>query len=157
MPIIDVAIAIILRGGKVLLCQRRHDNPVLPGLWEFPGGKKEPAETIQECLHRELAEEIAMGVELRAELPVVEHPYPTRRVRLHPIVCAHRHGEPQPIACERTLWVQPEELENFDFPPANDEVLQAFQKWLAGGHRRGGETLTANPPAKHIDLRPGRR
>src|SRR5438094_906042 len=62
MKRIEVAIAVVVRDGRVLICRRRDDDPVLGGYWEFPGGKLEPGETIEQCLVRELEEEVSIAV-----------------------------------------------------------------------------------------------
>src|SRR5262245_45725195 len=59
--VIEVAAGLVFRGGKVLITQRRPDDH-LGGLWEFPGGKREPNETFEQCLHRELKEELGIEV-----------------------------------------------------------------------------------------------
>jgi mutator protein MutT len=127
---VDVVIGIVIRHGQILVCQRRHDNPNLPGLWEFPGGKREPGETLEACLHRELHEELAIEVCLLAPLRVIDHAYPTVRITLHPFICQHHSGEPQPLACEQCQWVAPTHLSDYAFPPANAELLTELQHWL---------------------------
>ena len=144
MQEISVALGIVLREGTVLLCQRRHDNPVLPGVWEFPGGKAELGESMQDCLHRELLEEVNIHVEVVGRLPLVEHVYPTRRVQLHPFVCIHRRGEPESLQSEQCRWVHPEALKDYDFPPANEVVLESLWKWLM---ERRGAVAPLNIPA----------
>src|SRR4051794_37704117 len=90
---IDAAIAIVIRDGKVLVCQRKDDD-TLGGYWEFPGGKKEDGETLEQCLARELDEEICIRAKPLRQLTTIEHDYPEVLVRLHPFVCAHEAGEP---------------------------------------------------------------
>src|SRR5205809_378239 len=80
---IDAAIAIVVRGQKVLICQRKADD-TFGNLWEFPGGKQEDGETLEQCLARELREELAIEARPIARLPVVEHDYPQVLIRLHP-------------------------------------------------------------------------
>src|SRR6476469_3906122 len=93
----DVAIGIVTRAGKVLICQR-PDGKSFAGYWEFPGGKREPGETIDQCLRRELREELAIEVTPTHALSPVDHDYPAGSIRLHPWVCTHDAGEPQPLA-----------------------------------------------------------
>src|SRR5688572_12072668 len=85
---IDAAIAIVTRGDKVLICQRKDDD-TLGGYWEFPGGKQEDGETLHECLARELREELAIRARPVTQLTTVQHDYPHVQLRLHPFVCAH--------------------------------------------------------------------
>lgn len=135
MKTVDVALGIVVNEGRLLVCRRGEDNPVLGGFWEFPGGKKEPGETIEECLHRELAEELGIEVAPIGHLPAAEHAYPAVKVRLHSFLCRLTSGDPRPIGCQQVRWVRPEELDHFPFPPANAHLLEAVR------HR-----LRTNPP-----------
>src|SRR5437762_4675350 len=88
MDFIDAAIAIVVRDGKILVCQRKADD-VLGGYWEFPGGKCEDGETLEECLTRELREEIGITVTSPEPLAPIDHAYDHGQVRLHPFICQH--------------------------------------------------------------------
>ena len=118
----DVAIAIIKRGGKVLICQRKTGGS-FAGYWEFPGGKREPPESIIECLAREIREELGIEVECVRALRTIDHDYPAGRIRLHPYLCTSRTGEPQALAARCAKWAEPRELKHHQFPPANDELI----------------------------------
>src|SRR5688572_25164534 len=93
----DVDIAVVTRGGKVLVCRRPADT-TFPGCWEFPGGKREPGETAHECLARELREELAIEVRAIEPIDPIEHDYSNARIRLNPFLCLLIRGEPQPLA-----------------------------------------------------------
>jgi len=121
-PQTDVVIAIVVRRGNILICQRRQ-NAALGGYWEFPGGKIEPGESREQCLERELAEELAIRVRPLKALDSIEFDYSEASIRLHPYICEHVDGEPQPIASQRITWVSPRELQNYKFPPANDRLI----------------------------------
>src|SRR4051812_33613556 len=116
MKVIDAVIAIVIRKGKVLICQRKDDD-TFGGYWEFPGGKQECGESLHECLAREPNEELAIRATPLRHLPPIEHHYPQTRVRLHPFVCAHESGEPQLIECQQAIWIDPHELRGYRFPP----------------------------------------
>jgi len=131
MKRIDVVIGIVIRSGRVLICQRRADDPVLGGYWEFPGGKLEAQESREQGLIRELAEELAIRVRPTEALPVIEHDYPTVHVRLHPYLCEHMDGEAQPLACEQVIWILPGDLARYRFPPANVELIHTLIRRLA--------------------------
>jgi mutator protein MutT len=122
-PRTDVVIAIVTRADKVLICQR-PDGRSFAGYWEFPGGKREPGETLHACLEREVREELAIRIRPISALSTIDYDYPRGRIRLHPFVCEHEHGEPQLLACQAVLWVRPEELRRYEFPPANDELIE---------------------------------
>ena len=117
----DVVIAIVVRDGKLLIC-RRKDEDRFGGYWEFPGGKREPGETVEQCLLREMMEELELKVEPIESLTEIEHDYPTIRVRLIPYLCKAT-GEPRAIACQRFAWVAPNELAGYRFPEANAPLL----------------------------------
>src|SRR5437667_12896955 len=123
MERIDAAIAIIVRDRKVLVCQRKADD-TFGNFWEFPGGKQEDGETLEQCLARELREELAIEARPIARLPVVEHDYPQMLIRLHPFICAHVSGEPEHLECQASRWIDPQQLTKFEFPPANEDLIR---------------------------------
>src|SRR5688500_752914 len=97
-PRVDVAIAVIVRAGKALSCRR--PTGTFAGFWEFPGGKREPSESVPQCLRREAREELALDVEPVHALSAIDHNYPHRSIRLHPYVCFHLGPEPQLLAAQ---------------------------------------------------------
>lgn len=136
MKEIDVVIGLVCHADKVLISQRRSQDP-LGDYWEFPGGKQEPGESREQCLARELTEELAIRVRVVAALDSIEYDYAAVRVRLHPYFCDLLEGEPQPLASQRLAWATPSEFAQYQFPPANDTLLNLLT-----------ERLAANP-AKH--------
>lgn len=124
-PVIEVSAGLIFRSGKLLIT-RRPDSGHLAGLWEFPGGKREPGETFEACLHRELAEELGIEVEINSLAREVEHHYPGRHVRIQFFICRWKAREPQHLGCSGTAWVGSDELANYEFPPADAQLLE----WL---------------------------
>ena len=125
--IIDVVAAIIRRGGQILITQR-FDHVHLPGLWEFPGGKVEAGESLQAALEREIMEELGVKIRVHDEFFTVEHDYPTKSVRLHFFNCSIIEGEPQLIEVPDMRWVHPQDLGQFDFPPADAELIARLQR-----------------------------
>jgi len=123
MKTTEVAIGIVLRGGQVLICRRRSDA-ALAGYWEFPGGKVETGESVADCLHRELREELGIQVRIREPLSSIEHTYPQGKVLLYPFVCDHVDGEATPLASAELRWTAPAELANYEFPAANDDLIK---------------------------------
>jgi len=122
MKHLDVAVAIVFHDSKVLIA-RRKAGAVLGGYWEFPGGKCEPGETLEECVRRELLEELAMSVHPVVSFAPIQYQYPDRRVCLHSFLCTHDTGEPQLLACDEIRWVEPHQLRALKFPPANDKLI----------------------------------
>jgi 8-oxo-dGTP diphosphatase len=127
MYVIEVAAGIIYRDGRYLIA-RRKPGVHLGGYWEFPGGKREEGESLEECLHRELFEELSIRVDVPIPYRIIRHAYPERTVELHFFRCAIEQGEAAPIDCEEIRWVLPEELAQFEFPPADRVIIDALQR-----------------------------
>lgn len=127
---IDAAIAIVTRGDKLLITQRKPDDH-LGGLWEFPGGKCEDGETLEQCLERELREEVNIRAKPVDRLKTIEADYPKVLVRLHPFLCDHVSGEPELIECQAAKWIAPAELAEYEFPPANESLIAEVLARLA--------------------------
>ena len=119
---INVSAGLVFRDGRLLITQRQA-GAHLGGLWEFPGGKLEPGETFEDCLVRELREELAIEVTVGELLETIEHQYPEKRVRLKFFRCAWRAHEPQALGCPAFAWVTREELANYEFPAADTRLL----------------------------------
>jgi mutator protein MutT len=122
-PCIVVAAAIICQQGKILLTRRRLDADQ-GGLWEFPGGKQEAGEMIEQCLRRELKEEIDVSVGMLWPFLVLCHRYPEKKVELHFFTCSLDQGTPKALGCLEMAWVSPHELRSYEFPAADQLVLQ---------------------------------
>jgi len=123
---VQVAAALVLHEGRYLLTRRKADVH-LGGLWEFPGGKREPGESLEECLRRELREEL--GIEITEPVPfqVIRHAYPEKTVELHFFRCSIKDGQPRPLGCEALQWVPPEELARVPLPPADRPLVEVLQ------------------------------
>jgi len=124
--IIDVSAALIFRDGKLLIT-RRHSGTHLGGLWEFPGGKREPGETFKQCLKREIREELGADISVGKLFESVTHAYPEKTVHLKFFLCRLERGEPQPHGCEALQWVGKSELKDYAFPAADARLLQKLQ------------------------------
>ena len=121
------AVALIDVDGRVLLAQR-PEGKSMAGLWEFPGGKIEPGETVEACIAREIQEEINLQVEVGDRLMLIEHDYPKFKVSLHVHWCSVLAGEAKPLECAEILWVNPGELGQYQFPEANQAIIEAIQE-----------------------------
>jgi len=119
---IDVAAGLLFRRGKLLITQRRP-NDHLGGFWEFPGGKRETGESFEDCLRRELREELGIEVEVGELLDSVTHAYPEKMVRLKFYRCALQREEPRALGCHAMAWVSADELDRFQFPAADEKLL----------------------------------
>jgi mutator protein MutT len=135
MPVIDVAAALVFRNGKLLITQR-HADAHLGGLWEFPGGKREPNETFEACLSRELREELGIEVAVGELVESLIHAYPEKTVHLKFYRCLWREIEPQPLGCSAFKWVTDGELKDYAFPAADSRLLDKLRHDKAMWERR---------------------
>jgi 8-oxo-dGTP diphosphatase len=120
---IEVAAGLVFREGKLLIT-RRHPDSHLGGLWEFPGGKREWPETFEQCLIRELREELGIEVEVGEAVESLTHIYPEKTVHLRFFRCLWRRHEPRALDCLAFRWIGPEELRDHEFPAADARLLQ---------------------------------
>ncbi len=131
-PRIKVAVAIVLyrsaAGGTFVLVGQRPPDVHLPCLWEFPGGKNEPGEDGPDCAAREVGEETAVRVAADRLLLREEADYPDRLVELSFYLCRYESGIPQPVQCQAVRWVDPDHLEAYRFPEANDRILRLVRE-----------------------------
>ncbi len=118
---IIVAAAVIERAGAVLVT-RRLEGTHLAGLWEFPGGKCGPLESIHACLIREIAEELGAAVVPRETILVTSHAYPEKTVELHFIAC-ELQGEPVPQQGQEMRWIDRARLDTLEFPEADAALI----------------------------------
>jgi 8-oxo-dGTP diphosphatase len=119
---VEVSAALIFRGGKLLITQR-HAKSHLGGLWEFPGGKREAGETFEQCLVREIREELGVEIAVGTLFAEITHDYPEKSVRLKFFLCELLSGEPQPLDCAAVQWISQNELSHFEFPAADAQLL----------------------------------
>ena len=123
LPHKRIGVAVIRNQKGQILIDRRRSQGEMAGLWEFPGGKIELNETVEECIVREIKEELSLDIEVGRCLVVVNHTYPNFEVTLFVHECQYLKGKPQPIACEEIRWVNPEEMSQYKFPEANQDII----------------------------------
>jgi 8-oxo-dGTP diphosphatase len=126
---VEVSAALIFRNGKLLITQR-HAKSHLGGLWEFPGGKREANETFEDCLAREIHEELGIEISIGKLFEEVTHAYPEKTVRLRFFLCELISGQPQPLGCAAFKWIGKNELADFEFPAADARLLNRLQNTL---------------------------
>jgi 8-oxo-dGTP diphosphatase len=114
------AVALVDADGRVLLAQRPQGKP-LAGLWEFPGGKVEPGETPEDCLIRELKEELDVDTEASclAPLTFASHGYDGFHLLMPLYVCRRFWGIPVPLEGQTLKWVRPSNMRDYPMPPAD--------------------------------------
>jgi 8-oxo-dGTP diphosphatase len=123
---VQVAAGIITRNGRYLIA-RRKTGAHLGGLWEFPGGKREAGESLEECLRREAREELGIEITAPVFLRSLRHDYPEKSVELYFFKCEVKAGEAKAIGCDDLRWVTPAELSAFEFPPADRLLVRSLQ------------------------------
>jgi len=123
---IEVSAALIFRSSQLLIT-RRHASSHLGGLWEFPGGKREPGETFEQCLVREIREELGVEIAVGEPFAEIRHTYPEKSVHLKFFVCRLLSGEPRPLDCAAIQWVGRFELDAYEFPAADAQLLQTLK------------------------------
>ncbi|MBF2065775.1 MAG: 8-oxo-dGTP diphosphatase MutT [Calothrix sp. C42_A2020_038] len=122
-----IGVAIIWNETGQILIDRRRPIGAMGGLWEFPGGKMEPGETITECIQREIKEELGINIEVGELLITIDHTYAHLQVTLTVHHCKYVSGVPRPIECDEIRWVNLDELEQFEFPQANIQIISALK------------------------------
>ena len=128
VPHIVVGAAVITnRKGDVLIAQRR-DEDMLGGLWEFPGGKQETGETIQQCIVRELKEELGINAETGDFLVTVKHAYSHFTMEMHTYFAKIKSGRPRPLHCQDFQWMKISDLRRVPYSKADLYIIEELEK-----------------------------
>ena len=123
IPHYTVTAAVIRRDGKVLLA-KRPSKGLLGGMWEFPGGKIERNETLEDCLTREIREELDAIIIVGEPFGIYQHAYTHFRITLHAFFCELTEGEPKPIQAAELVWVNPNELQHYPMGKVDRQIAQ---------------------------------
>ena len=124
--VIEVVAALIWEGDRFLICQRpAHKARGL--LWEFVGGKVEPGESKEQALVRECREELAVTISVGEVFMEVDHDYPDLNVHLTLFNAAIIEGTPQMLEHNDIRWITPEQIPQYEFCPADEEILRRLQ------------------------------
>jgi mutator protein MutT len=122
-PHFHVAAGLIRKDGKILISKRPRGSH-LEGYWEFPGGKQEREETLERCLEREIQEELGVRIRAGDLLFTTEYEYENKSISLHLFRCLQLQGQPRSLEGQETRWVSPRDLDNYTFPPPDQEIIQ---------------------------------
>ena len=124
VPHYDVAVGLVFDDAGRLLIQRRPDDGLLGGLWEFPGGKQEEGEPLEETCCRELREELGIEVEVERLFYRLDHAYSHFKITLHAFTCRLTEGTPASKEGQPLRWAGVDELETYAFPRANRRLIE---------------------------------
>ena len=125
--IVRVTAAILEKDGKILIAKRETGDELFAGLWEFPGGKVEEGETPEECMAREIKEELNISVEVGELITSNKHKYPHGIFELLAYRVKYISGEFVLNAHNEIKWVNIDEMANFEFPPADIPIIERLQ------------------------------
>ena len=120
---VEVVAGVIRDEQGRYLITRRLAGKHLEGLWEFPGGKREPDESLEQSLRRELQEELGATFEVGERIETVRWSYPELTVVLHFFRCRVQAGTIAAREGQLMQWVAPTDLHRYDFPPADRTLL----------------------------------
>lgn len=124
----QIGVAVITNPEGQILIDRRKAEGEMGGLWEFPGGKIEPQETVEECIKREIKEELDIEISVGDRLTTITHEYKNFTVTLYVHLCQYLSGNPQSIECEEIHWVEISMMNQYQFPQANAKIINLLQQ-----------------------------
>jgi A/G-specific adenine glycosylase len=127
VPHYDVGIGLVWRRSKLLITRRPLDA-MLGGLWEFPGGKREGDEPLEQTVQREIREELGLDVAVAARFLSCNHAYSHFRVTLHAFHCTSPRGRPRPVKSTAYRWVTVAELPGYPFPAGSLKIIRELEK-----------------------------
>jgi len=124
LPHYDVTAAVIWNESGQFLITKRPLEGLLGGLWEFPGGKREPGESLEAALIREINEELDIQIEVERPMATIKHAYTHFRITLYPFHARLRHGRPSNIGVADHRWVDLAGLEFYAFAATDRQIIQ---------------------------------
>ena len=119
---LEVTCALIIKNGKVLITQNDAGSDH-PYQWEFPGGKTKKGESHEQCILREIKEELELNISILQALHAVEHDYGIKEIRLIPFVCVIKSGKIQLNHHIKMAWITMDQLQGIDFPEADKKLI----------------------------------
>jgi len=127
VPHHDIAVGLVFDGNQLLI-QRRPDEGLLGGLWEFPGGKQEEDESLETACRREVKEELGVDVTIEDPFYTLSHAYSHFKITLHAFRCRIASGTPQAQEDQPFRWVGLDELDDYAFPRANRRLIEELER-----------------------------
>ena len=123
---VKVAAGLVFKDGKLLIA-KRPKNSHLGGMWEFPGGKLELGESFENCLKREMFEELGVKVNVSYEFEEILHQYSEMTVLIKFFICSLSSGKPKAIQCSEFQWINRRDLTRYNFPAADIKVINQLR------------------------------
>ena len=128
----QIGVGIIVDEKEQVLIALRPEDAMLGGMWEFPGGKQEDGEEMEETVIRELKEELGVEVEITKPFMKLDHAYSHFKITMHAYLCEIKHGTPEPDSSQEIRWISIEELEDYPFPKANRKLTDKLMNLNKG-------------------------
>ena len=129
MKSIEVCSAIIVKDGSVFITQRGYGE--FKDKWEFPGGKIEEGESPENCIKREIKEELDADIKVIKCLNTIEYTYPTFHLTMHNYICELKNSHLLLLEHEAAKFVHVADLDKIDFLPADLLILEDLKKYLS--------------------------
>ena len=126
----DVACALIVDSNERLFAAQRSSTMSLPSKWELPGGKVEIDESPEDCLVREISEELDLSIVIINALTPHSHRYPSFSIRLIPFICKQNGGEITLKEHSDFRWLRTDELLDLDWADADVPILKQYLTYL---------------------------
>lgn len=126
VPHYRIGVGVIWKQGKILIA-KRHATQMLGGLWEFPGGKQEKGESLEQTVVREVAEETGLECRVNASFVTVKQAYSHFKITLTAFHCEWLSGRARALAGAETKWIRPSDLAAYPMPRANRRVVEAME------------------------------
>ena len=122
IPHYNIGVGVIWNGDKILITKRKKDQ-LLGGLWEFPGGKIQDDESIEDCIKREAKEELGITIKVKKFIIKVNHQYSHFKITLHAYHCQYIEGFIKCLQVDDWTWINPNAFSDYPFPKANHYIF----------------------------------
>lgn len=120
----QIGVGIIINENEEVLIALRPEDAMLGGMWEFPGGKQEENEEIEETVIRELKEELGVEVSITKPFMKLDHAYSHFKITMHAYLCKLENGMPDPQSSQEIRWISIDKLADYPFPKANRKLTE---------------------------------
>lgn len=133
----QIGVGIVINKDEEVLIALRPDDAMLGGMWEFPGGKQEEDEHIEDTVKRELNEELDIDISITKPFMKLDHAYSHFKITLHAYLCELTGGTPKPKSSQEIRWIAIDDLEDYPFPKANRKLTEKLMNLNEGQQELG--------------------